>query len=108
MTSYLQVPVYYIPLYFQFAQVWHSMTLSSADSAFSLHQQGDSALKAAVRLLPFIIVLVIFSLLNGVLMPKWGYYMPWFVFGGAIVLTGATLMCKLSNWAWIGIGADIL
>lgn len=56
-------------------------------------------MKAAVRLLPFIIVIVLFSLTNGALMPKWGYYMPWYAFGGAMVLTGASLMCKaLNRW----------
>lgn len=49
---------------------------------------------AAVRLLPFIIMIVVFSLANGALMPKLGYYFPWYAFGGAMVLTGASLMCK--------------
>lgn len=74
----LFVPVYYIPLYFQFSQ-------------------GDSALKAAVRLMPFIIMIVVFSLANGALMPKWGYYMPWYAFGGALVLIGASLMYTVKS-----------
>ncbi|KAL8669403.1 MAG: hypothetical protein Q9168_006003 [Polycauliona sp. 1 TL-2023] len=48
---------YYIPLFFQFAL-------------------GDSALEAAVRMLPFISMLVLFALLNGSLMGRFGYYMP--------------------------------
>ncbi|KAL8982097.1 MAG: hypothetical protein Q9205_003290 [Flavoplaca limonia] len=71
-------PTYYIPLFFQFAL-------------------GDSALQAAVRLLPFICMLVLFALLNGGLMAKFGYYMPWYLFGGALILPGASLMYTLDS-----------
>lgn len=56
--------------------------------------QGDSPLKAAVRILPFIVMIVFFSLLNGALMPKYGYYMPWYIVGSVIALIGSALMCK--------------
>lgn len=39
-------------------------------------------------------MVVVFSLLNGCLMAKLGYYMPWYFVGGALVLTGAALMCE--------------
>ena len=39
-------------------------------------------------------MVVVFSLANGSLMAKLGYYMPWYLFGGASVLAGAALMCK--------------
>ncbi|KAI9874726.1 MAG: hypothetical protein M1830_009348 [Pleopsidium flavum] len=71
------VPIYYIPIYFQFAK-------------------GDTALEAAVRLLPFIFLLVFFILLNGAAMPAFGYYMPWFVFAGALTLVGGALMTTVS------------
>ena len=71
-------PTYYIPLFFQFAL-------------------GDSALKAAVRLLPFIVMVVLFSLLNGALMAKFGYYMPWYLFGGVCVTIGSALMYTLDS-----------
>ncbi|KAL9585335.1 MAG: hypothetical protein Q9212_001594 [Teloschistes hypoglaucus] len=45
------IPVYFIPLFFQFTK-------------------GDSPIKAAVRLLPFVCVLVFFSLANGAIMGK--------------------------------------
>ncbi|KAL9595947.1 MAG: hypothetical protein Q9219_006138 [cf. Caloplaca sp. 3 TL-2023] len=64
---------YYIPLYFQFTQ-------------------GDSPLAAAVRLLPFIFMVATFALLNGAIMSKTGYYMPWYIFGGCLTLIGSTLM----------------
>ncbi|OAP63939.1 hypothetical protein AYL99_03166 [Fonsecaea erecta] len=64
---------YYIPLIFQFAR-------------------DDSAIKAAVRLLPFIVLTIVCVLLNGIFMPKLGYYMPWYVASGAFCLVGASLM----------------
>ena len=39
-------------------------------------------------------MLVLFALLNGSLMAKFGYYMPWYLFGGALILVGSSLMCK--------------
>ncbi|KAI4159810.1 MAG: hypothetical protein LQ342_006321 [Letrouitia transgressa] len=71
-------PTYYIPLFFQFAL-------------------GDSALKAAVRLLPFIVMVVVFSLLNGGLMAKFGYYMPWYLFGGIMITIGSSLMYTIDS-----------
>ncbi|KIX92173.1 uncharacterized protein Z520_12166 [Fonsecaea multimorphosa CBS 102226] len=64
---------YYIPLIFQFAR-------------------SDSAIMAAVRLLPFIIFTITSILLNGIFMPKLGYYMPWYVASGAFTIVGASLM----------------
>ncbi|KAM5431555.1 Efflux pump dep3 [Microsporum canis] len=58
---------YYIPLYFQF-----------------LH--GDGPLQAGVRLLPFIISLVVVSMINGAFMPALPYAMPWYTAGSALVV----------------------
>lgn len=69
------VAIYYTPLVFQFTR-------------------GDGPLDAGVRLLPLICTLVFFALLNGALLPKLGYYMPWYVLGNALVLIGASLMRK--------------
>jgi MFS family permease len=69
----LFVGVYFIPLYFQFAR-------------------DDSAIMAAVRLLPFIIIMVTFVMLNGALMPVFGYYMPWYLASGILMLIGGSLM----------------
>ena len=67
------VPIYFIPLYFQFVR-------------------NDSALKAGVRLLPYVCFLVFVVVLNGVLLSKFGYYMPWYLVGGVFGLIGAALM----------------
>lgn len=50
----IYVPLYYIPLYFQFVR-------------------GDTAVKAAVRLLPFILLLVCTNMASGALLPRIGY-----------------------------------
>lgn len=69
----LFIGTYYIPLVFQFAR-------------------SDSAIKAAVRLLPFICVTITFILLNGALMPKFGYYMPWYLCSGVFMIIGGSLL----------------
>jgi hypothetical protein len=74
----LFIGAYYIPLFFQFAH-------------------NDSALQAAVRLLPFIMVTITCIMLNGGLMPVFGYYMPWYVFGGIFMLIGGSLMYTIDS-----------
>lgn len=67
------VPVYFIPLYFQFVF-------------------GDSATQAGVRLLPFVFIMVFAVISNGILMGILGYYMPWYLVGGVLVVIGGSLM----------------
>ncbi|KAJ5691617.1 MFS general substrate transporter [Penicillium malachiteum] len=57
--SIAYVTVYYIPLYYQFTH-------------------GDSAIKTAERILPFIFLLIFGMLSNGYLMSKFGWYKPWY------------------------------
>ncbi|CAG9956740.1 unnamed protein product [Clonostachys rosea f. rosea IK726] len=64
---------YYIPLFFAFTE-------------------GDEAMEAGIRLLPFICLLVFFSLANGIVMPMTGHYFPWFVVGAVVSSVGAGLM----------------
>ncbi|KAL3421549.1 MFS drug efflux pump [Phlyctema vagabunda] len=72
-SSGLFISVYYIPLFFQFTK-------------------GDTAINASVRLLPFVLVLIFVIILNGHLMTKLGYYLPWYVLGGAFELVAGALM----------------
>ncbi|KAK9244231.1 major facilitator superfamily domain-containing protein [Lipomyces tetrasporus] len=69
----IYVPLYYIPLFFQFVQ-------------------GDSAIKAAVRLLPFILVLVSTNMISGVLLPRIGYYWAIYLVTGILMTTSGALM----------------
>ncbi|KAJ0287319.1 hypothetical protein COL940_002529 [Colletotrichum noveboracense] len=81
------VPVYFIPVFFQFTR-------------------GDSAIDAAVRLLPFIILAVFVTLLQGGVLshPSGGLYFPWFTVGGAIVVAASSLMYVVkpsTSTAWV-------
>jgi hypothetical protein len=71
------VPVYFIPLFFQFTR-------------------GDTAVQAAVRLLPFIICGVTVTLVQGALLSlksgRFGLYMLWFLAGGILATAGGALM----------------
>ncbi|KAJ5754360.1 hypothetical protein N7533_003903 [Penicillium manginii] len=92
------VPTYYIPLHFQFVR-------------------GDSPLKAAVGLLPFVFPMVFCGLANGAAMKKLGYYMPWYLVGGVLTALGGGLMTTVNEntstshiygySALIGIGAGM-
>ena len=76
------------------------MWVSFANVDYDQHAQrlkGDGPLEAGIRLLPFIIFMVLFSMLNGALMPKLGYVTPWYSFGSAMILVGSALMCKISH-----------
>lgn len=74
----LFIPVYYIPIYFQFTR-------------------GDEPIKAAVRLLPFVLVGVFTTMLSGGIMPRTGFYMPWYVLSGVMGTTGGALMYTVKN-----------
>ncbi|PWY69608.1 efflux pump antibiotic resistance protein [Aspergillus sclerotioniger CBS 115572] len=70
----LVVPtIYFLPILFQFA-----------------HQ--NTALASGVHLLPLVCVLVLAILLNGALMSKLGYYMPWYLGGAILSLIGSCLL----------------
>ncbi|KAE9364058.1 MFS multidrug transporter-like protein [Stipitochalara longipes BDJ] len=73
VSTNLFIPIYYIPLYFQFTH-------------------GDSSLHAAVRLLPFIFIGVGSTMFSGIMMSKFGYYMPFYVLSGVTSIIGGSLM----------------
>ncbi|KAH6658493.1 major facilitator superfamily domain-containing protein [Truncatella angustata] len=72
------IPIYYIPLYFQFTR-------------------GDSAIEAAVRLLPLIFVLSAAILANGHLMGRFSYFQPWYIFGSVLTLIGGVLLSRVTS-----------
>jgi hypothetical protein len=65
--------LYYIPLFFQFTR-------------------SDSALQAAVRLLPFIVVFIFCVMFAGGLIPRLGRYNVFYMVGGTLVLAGGALL----------------
>ena len=72
-TTAIFVPIYFIPLYFQFVR-------------------GDSALESGIRLLPYIFLMIFFVILNGIVMSKTGYYWPWYTGGAALCIIGSALL----------------
>lgn len=69
----LFVIVYFIPIYFQFVH-------------------GDTAISAAVRLLPFVVLTVSFNMVAGHLLSKVRYYMPFFAIAGFFITLGSSLL----------------
>ena len=67
------IPLYYIPLYFQFAR-------------------NDDSLGSAVRLLPLVCFQVAGVIMSGALLNKVGYYFPWYLAGGIFSLIGGVLI----------------
>jgi MFS family permease len=74
----LFVVVYFIPIYFQFVH-------------------NDSALMAAVRLLPYVVISVTVNLLAGHLLSKIQYYMPIYIVSGVFILLGGALLTAFLN-----------
>ena len=70
--------IYYIPLFFQFTK-------------------GDSALEAAVRLLPFIILFVSFVVFAGGLLPVFGRYAPWYFPASVLMTVGGAFMYRVKS-----------
>jgi hypothetical protein len=75
-SAFIYIPIYFIPLFFQFVR-------------------SNSALLAGVHLLPFIFILIFFVVLNGGMVGKFGYYMPWFLGGGLMAVIGGSLLLTL-------------
>lgn len=72
------VPIYMIPIFFQFIR-------------------GDSALESGVRLLPFIVFMIVAVIANGALLSSFGFYMPWYLLGGVLVIIGGALMYTINE-----------
>lgn len=70
--SITMIPLFFIPLFFQFTQ-------------------NDTALKAGVRLLPFVCFEVLGTVLSGGYLQEFGYYLPLYLLGGVFSLAGSIL-----------------
>lgn len=69
--------IYYVPLYFQFTR-------------------GDTAIMAAVRLLPLIVLAVFFTVGTGAALSMTGIYAPLYIFGGVCIIIGYSLLHTLT------------
>jgi hypothetical protein len=74
----LVIPLYMVLLFFQFTRL-------------------DTALDAALHLLPFVFISVFACLLNSAIMSKYGYYMPWYLAASIFTTISATLMSIVSK-----------
>ncbi|KAG4223466.1 hypothetical protein PC116_g28068 [Phytophthora cactorum] len=72
------IPIYFIPIYFQYAK-------------------AESAMRSGVQLLPFVLPLVFSVMVNGAAMAQIGYYMPWYVLGSALALAGSALLYTIDT-----------
>ncbi|KAF3018081.1 hypothetical protein E8E14_003603 [Neopestalotiopsis sp. 37M] len=54
--------------------------------------RNENGVRTAVHLLPFVIFYVFGVMLNGILMVRWGYYMPWFLASGILTTIGGALL----------------
>jgi hypothetical protein len=72
------ITLYYTPLFFQFTK-------------------GDSALRAAVRLLPFICVFIFFVMAAGASLPVIGRYNLYYLAGGCLIVTGTSLLYTINT-----------
>ncbi|KAK2782537.1 hypothetical protein FQN52_000866 [Onygenales sp. PD_12] len=87
-------------------------TLSSvlvADFYIAIYFQAirdDSPLMSGVHMLPITLGLVMFTMVSGILISVWGYYLPFPLIGGAISAVGYGLLSTLSPTTpvthWIG------
>ncbi|KAH7130904.1 major facilitator superfamily domain-containing protein [Dactylonectria macrodidyma] len=72
------VVLYYVPLFFQFTQ-------------------GDGALKAAIRLLPYIVVFIFFVMLAGGLLPVLRRYNIFYIAGGILSTAGGAALFTIDE-----------
>ncbi|KAI1821330.1 major facilitator superfamily-domain-containing protein [Xylaria intraflava] len=72
------VPVYFLPLYFQFVR-------------------SDSPILAGVRMLPFVAFQTAIGIISGFVVGKTGQYVPWYIFAGALCIPGAALLYTVNE-----------
>lgn len=85
------VTLYYIPLFFAFTR-------------------GDTALQAAVRLLPYIVIFIFFIMFSGATLPMVGRYAPYYTLGGILILIGSSVMftIRIDSSASLIYGMEVL
>lgn len=72
LSGALYVLIYYLPLFYALVR-------------------SENGVQTAVRLLPFVMFYVFGVMLNGVLMVRLGYYMPWYLISGILTTIGGAL-----------------
>lgn len=75
-SAILNVDIYYLPLYFQFTA-------------------GLDPMEVAVRLLPFVCLIIFATMLSGAMMAKYSLYAGWYTASGIIALIGGVLLARI-------------
>lgn len=73
------VPVYFLPLYFQFVK-------------------ADTAIWAGVRMLPYVVFQSVIGIVSGLVTGKTGYYVPWYIFAGVFCISGAACLYTVNEF----------
>lgn len=73
------VPVYFLPLYFQFVKT-------------------DSPILAGVRMLPYVAFQSAIGILSGLVVGKTGYFVPWYIFAGVLCIAGSALLYTVDQY----------
>lgn len=76
-SAVLNVNIYYLPLYFQFTA-------------------GIDPMQVAVRLLPFVCLIIFATMLSGALLPKYNLYAAWYTASGVLALIGGALLARVN------------
>lgn len=65
---------------------------------------------SGVQLLPLILAVTLFILIQGALVSLFGHYKPWYVGGAALMLTGGAVLTQVNidNHDWYVLGFEIL
>ncbi|KAJ5135403.1 HC-toxin efflux carrier TOXA [Penicillium bovifimosum] len=77
-SAVLNVDIYYLPLYFEFTA-------------------GMGSMEVAVRLLPFVCLIIFGTMLSGALLPKYNLYAAWYTASGAIAVVGGALLVRIDT-----------
>lgn len=72
------VPVYFLPLYFQFVK-------------------ADTPILAGVRILPYVVLQSAIAITAGWAVGKTGYHVPWFIFAGVLCISGSALLYTVNQ-----------
>ncbi|MCJ1404442.1 hypothetical protein MMC11_007667 [Xylographa trunciseda] len=91
ITTTIFIPLYFIPLFFQFVQ-------------------SQSTLAAASHLLPLVCFQVAGTVISGALLNKLGYYIVFYIAGSALALIGGALFLTATIYGYsvlLGLGAGL-
>lgn len=73
------VPVYFLPLYFQFVK-------------------ADTAIWAGVHMLPYVVFQSVIGTISGLVVGKTGCYVPWYIFAGIFRISGAACLYTINEF----------